>query len=110
MGDFFRVTEDLIQIELKVFPGSPKNEFTGIRDKRLCVRIASAPEDGKANACLLGFLAKEFGCAKKDAVIVRGEKSKLKTVTVPAACYEKLVKAFLTAGTPAPQGQSPRSL
>ena len=88
--DWFRIVEKSIHIEIKAFPGSPKNEFAGIRGNRLCVRVAAPPEDGKANACLCGFLAKTLGCAKRDVVLIKGEKSRLKTVSVPAACIEKL--------------------
>jgi len=73
-----------------VIPGASKNEFAGLRDKRLCVRVAAVPEDGKANACLCEFLAKALGCAKRDVVVVKGEKSRLKTVEIPAGCGEKL--------------------
>ena len=81
-----------IQIEIKVIPGSSKNEISGIRDNRLCIRIAAAPEDGKANNSLREFLAKTLGCAKRDVVLIKGEKSRLKTAEVPESCGEKLKK------------------
>jgi len=84
---------DIIYIDLKVIPGASKNEIIGLRDGRLCVKIAAQPEDGKANACLCGFFAKMFGCAKRDVVVVKGEKSRLKTVALPTVCGEKLKKA-----------------
>jgi len=84
------IKNDLIQIEIKAVPGSSKTEIAGIRDNRLCIRIAAAPEDGKANAVLCEFLAKTLGCPKRDVVLVKGEKSRLKTVTVPSSCEEKL--------------------
>jgi len=94
MEDWFRITGDFIHIDLKAFPNFSKNEFTGIRDKRLCVRIAAPPEDGKANASLREFLAKTLDCAKRDVVLVKGEKSRLKTVKVPAAYSEKLKNLY----------------
>ena len=90
MGEWFRVTEDSIYIEIKAFPGASKNEITGIRDGRLCVRVAAAPEDGKANACLCGFLAKALGCAKRDVVLTMGERARLKTAAVPVSCEQRL--------------------
>ena len=94
MDEYFRAAGDSIHIDLKVTPGASKNEFAGVRDNRLCVRIAAPPEDGKANACLCNFLAKVLGCAKREVVVVKGEKSRLKTVTVPAACGEKIKAAY----------------
>jgi len=79
-----------INIEIKVIPGSSKNEIAGIRDNRLCIRITAAPEDGKANDSLREFLSKILGCAKRDVVLIKGDKSRLKTVAVPKSCAEKL--------------------
>jgi len=90
MSEWFRVTEESIYIEVKAVPGASKNEIAGIRDGRLCVRVAAAPEDGKANACLREFLAETLGCAKRDVVLTRGEKSRHKTVSVPISCEERL--------------------
>jgi uncharacterized protein (TIGR00251 family) len=94
--NWYSVVKDFIHIDLKVFPGSSKNEFFGIRDNRLCVRVASAPENGKANACLCRFIAKFTGCAGRDVIVIKGEKSRLKTVSIPAAFYEDLTKNILT--------------
>jgi uncharacterized protein (TIGR00251 family) len=90
MSEWFRITEDAIHVEIKAFPGASKNEIAGIRDGRLCVRVAAAPQDGKANACLCEFLAKALGCAKRDVVLTRGEKSRLKTAAVPLSCEHRL--------------------
>jgi len=90
MNPCFHTTENKIHISIKAIPGASKNEIAGIRDNRLCVRIAAAPEDGKANSCLCEFLAKTLGCAKRDVVLVKGEKSRLKVVEVPAVCGDRL--------------------
>jgi len=86
MSNWFSIAENSIRIGIKAVPGASKTEITGIRDNHLCIRIAAAPEDGKANACLCDFLAKTLGCPKCDVAIIKGEKSRLKTVEVPAAC------------------------
>ena len=96
MEDYFHVTENTVRIDLKVSPGASKNEITGVRDKRLCVRIAAAAQDGKANACLCEFLAKKLGCAKREVVIIKGEKSRLKTIAIPAAYCENIRRGFFT--------------
>ena len=96
MENYFHVTENTVHIDLKVSPGASKNEFTGVKDKRLCVRIAAAAQDGKANACLCEFLAKKLGCAKREVVLVKGEKSRLKTVAIPAAYCENIRRGSFT--------------
>jgi uncharacterized protein (TIGR00251 family) len=86
MAEWLRNTGDRIHIELKVQPGASKTEITGSGDGRLRLRIAAAPEDGKANAELRRFLAAALHCSKSEVVLLRGEKSRLKTVSVPLSC------------------------
>ncbi|GHV52868.1 hypothetical protein AGMMS49579_10710 [Spirochaetia bacterium] len=88
--NWIRVSGDLLHIDIKAVPGASKTEAAGIKDNRLRIRIAAAPEDGKANAELCGFLAKFLGCAKRDVVLLRGEKSRLKTAAVPGIYREKV--------------------
>ena len=90
MNNFFRVDGDTIRLEIKAVPGASKTELAGIKDNRLRIRLAAAPEDGKANAELLNFLSKTLGCPKRDLRIVSGEKSRLKVVTLPLECMEKV--------------------
>jgi uncharacterized protein (TIGR00251 family) len=76
----FREQGGLRLLAVKVTPGASKNEILDVREGRLRVKIAAAPEDGKANAELVSFLAKTLGIAKKDVTVQSGEKSRLKTV------------------------------
>jgi uncharacterized protein (TIGR00251 family) len=75
----FREQDGKRLLDIKVTPGASKNEVLDVREGRLRVKIAAAPEDGKANAELVSFLAKTLGIAKKDVTIIHGEKSRLKT-------------------------------
>ncbi|MDR0551581.1 MAG: DUF167 domain-containing protein [Spirochaetaceae bacterium] len=70
---------------VKVTPGASRSLVKGIKDGRLCMQIAAAPEDGKANACLIAFLAKMLGVPKSAVTLKSGEKSRLKTVALNAA-------------------------
>jgi uncharacterized protein (TIGR00251 family) len=90
--NWLRLSGSLLHIDIKAVPGASKTEAAGLKDNRLRIRIAAAPEDGKANAELCGFLAKISGCARRDVVLLRGKKSRLKTVSIPAACREKIEK------------------
>lgn len=92
-----------ILMELKVFPNSSKNEITGFRDNRLCVKIAAPAENGKANACLCEFIAKSAGCAKREVAVVKGEKSKLKTVSMPGIFYKNLTQKLIESGFTKPE-------
>ena len=90
MESVFRISGGRLLVDIKAVPGASKTEAAGIRDGRLRIRIAAAPEDGKANGALVTFLAKELGCPKRDIAIVSGEKSRLKTAAVPAGSEARL--------------------
>jgi uncharacterized protein (TIGR00251 family) len=90
MNNFFRIDGDIIRLEIKAVPGASKTEFAGIKDGRLRIRLAAAPEDGKANAELINFLSKMFGCPKRDLRILAGERSRLKSVTLPLECRARV--------------------
>jgi uncharacterized protein (TIGR00251 family) len=94
MESFFRLQDGVLLLDIKAQPGASRSRVAGVTGGRLKVQIASAAEDGKANAELTVLLSKLLGCAKKEIAIKAGEKSRLKTVTLPAACREKLEKLF----------------
>ncbi|MDR2662937.1 MAG: DUF167 domain-containing protein [Treponema sp.] len=91
MGDAapFRTAGGGLLLDVKALPGASKTEMAGLREGRLTIRIAAAAEDGKANAELIAFLAKALGCAKKDIALYSGEKSRLKTLALPAQLKER---------------------
>jgi len=90
MNNCFHTDGDKIRLEIKAVPGASKTELAGIKDGHLRIRIAAAPEDGKANAALLGFLSKTLDCPKRDLQLLSGEKSRLKTIALPLERMEKL--------------------
>jgi uncharacterized protein (TIGR00251 family) len=92
MAGCFRASGALILLDIKAVPGASRSRIAGPGGDRLRVQIAAAPEDGKANAELRSFLAKTLDCPRKDVILVAGEKSRLKTVSLPLACLEKLKK------------------
>jgi uncharacterized protein (TIGR00251 family) len=85
-----------IRLNVKAFPGASRTQLAGVQGERLRVHIAAAPENGKANAALCAFLAKALGCSKADVVLQSGEKSRLKTIIIPAALKDKLEKLLET--------------
>ncbi|MDR0668739.1 MAG: DUF167 domain-containing protein [Treponema sp.] len=83
MAAWLRVRGDSILMDIKAQGGASKTESGGLKDGRLKVRIAAAPEDGKANAELRRFIAAALNCAKGEVKLIAGEKSRLKTVEAP---------------------------
>jgi len=93
--DCYFTVGDAIHILVKALPAASKTEFAGFKEGRLRVRIAAAPEDGKANAELAAFFAQSLGCPKRDITLLHGEKSRLKTLAVPLAYrlqWEEVIK------------------
>jgi len=72
-----------MDIRVKVIPKSSKTELVGyLPDGTWKVKIAAAPEKGKANRALCEFLADKLGVPKTSVRIVSGETSPLKRVRV----------------------------
>ena len=72
-----------MDIRVKVSPKSSKTELTGyLPDGTWKVKVAAAPEKGKANRALCEFLAEKLGVAKSRVRIVSGETSHLKRIHV----------------------------
>ena len=72
-----------MDLRVKVIPKSSKTEFAGyLSDGTWKVKVAAAPEKGKANRALVDFLAERLGVAKTRVRIVSGETSPLKRIHV----------------------------
>ena len=73
----------MTEIRVKVIPKSSKTELTGVLpDGTWKVKVAAAPEKGKANRALCAFLADHFGVAQSKVHIVTGETSQLKRIRI----------------------------
>ena len=90
MEQFYRIANSEILLDIKAIPGASRTEAAGTRNRRLCIRIARAPENGKANAELCEFIARSLGCSQKDVMLVKGGKSRLKTIAIPCSYRVKL--------------------
>jgi uncharacterized protein (TIGR00251 family) len=90
MESCYKVSGGLIYLSIKAAPLASKNSLGEIKEGRLKVKIAAAPEDNKANEELRSFLAKLLGCPKKEVVLSAGEKSRLKTISLPLYLRGKL--------------------
>ena len=72
-----------MDITVKVIPKSSRTELVGkLADGTWKVKVAAAPEKGKANKALCVFLADHFGVAQSRVSIVSGETGHLKRVRI----------------------------
>ena len=77
-----------VRIQLHVQPGASTSEVTGLHGNRICLRIQSPPVDGRANAAVLAWIAEVLGVPRGAVTLVRGEKSREKTVEVRGVTVE----------------------
>jgi uncharacterized protein (TIGR00251 family) len=99
MHECCHIENESLLIDIKALPGASKTEFTGVKDGRLRVKAAAAPEGGRANAELIAFIAKTLRCPRQKITILRGEKSRLKTLALPleyGVQLEKVIKELIS--------------
>ena len=72
-----------MDITVKVTPKSSRTELVGkLPDGTWKIKVAAAPEKGKANRELCAFLADHFGVPQSRVHIVSGETAHIKRVRV----------------------------
>jgi hypothetical protein len=76
----------------KIVPGSSKTAICGLLGDILKVKIAAAPEKGKANQALIYFLAKQLGVKKNAISIISGQTKPVKQIQIAGILKETLLK------------------
>ncbi len=77
-----RWQDDTLLLQLHVQTGTRHDEFKGLLDDRLCLRIKAIPVDDKANQYLLALIAKEFNVSKSRTTLIKGSRSRDKCVAI----------------------------
>jgi uncharacterized protein len=77
---------------VKVVPRSSKTAIAGILGGMLKVKLAAAPEKGKANESLVEFLADTLGVKKNAVSITSGHTSPVKTIQIAGVSTEAILK------------------
>lgn len=67
---------------VRVQPGAKKSEIIGVRDGRLCVRLAAPAVENKANKALTVFIAKALGIRPSRVSLLSGETGRQKRLLV----------------------------
>jgi len=95
-SSWLRQTGADVVLLLHVQPGAKKTEVAGAHGDALKIRLAAPPVDGKANECLIAFLADRLDIAKSRLDLVSGAASRAKRVRATGVAAE-FVRARLTA-------------
>ena len=82
--------KDSLLLNVYIQPNAPKDDYAGIFNNRIKLKIKAPPVDGKANQELLRFLGKTFAVPQSSIRIVQGEGSRYKKIEIlsPAALPE----------------------
>ncbi|MBX3381162.1 MAG: DUF167 domain-containing protein [Phycisphaeraceae bacterium] len=81
-------------IRLKVVPGSSRDALAGVLGDRLKVKVAAAPEGGKANKAVCILLASVFDVKPRDVSIIAGATSPEKTAHIKGVTVEQVRQAL----------------
>jgi uncharacterized protein (TIGR00251 family) len=84
-------------IRLKVVPGASRSGVAGTWDDRLRVRVAAAPEAGKANRALCALLAGLLAVAPASLEVAEGRSGPLKRVLVRGLSREEVLERLREA-------------
>ena len=69
-------------VQVKVRPNGRESALEALGDGSFTATLKAPPVDGKANACLIAFLAERFGVAKSAVSLLSGDTSRVKRVHV----------------------------
>lgn len=81
---WLRVSGDDVVLSLHVQPGAKKTEVAGAHGDALKLRLSAPPVEGRANECLIAFLAGRLGVPKSRVTIEAGATSRAKRVRIAA--------------------------
>lgn len=79
--------EDLI-IHIYVQPGAKHTEISGFHGDALKIRLNAPPIEGRANDALVKFIAQRFSVPLRQVDLIRGEKSRHKTLVITGSIIE----------------------
>jgi len=98
MSEWLRVDAagDII-LNLHIQPGAKKTALAGLHGAALKIRLAAPPVEGKANDCLIEFLADYLGVARAQVALVSGATSRQKRLRVRGASAQAIEKLEASA-------------
>jgi uncharacterized protein (TIGR00251 family) len=79
-------------LSVKLQPRSSKNEIGEPFGDELKIKVTAPPVDAAANQALIELLADKLGCARGGVELIRGEKSRHKTVMLHGFTPEQVVQ------------------
>ena len=79
---WIRADKNGCTIDIHAQPQAHKNEVVGLHNDRLKVKVKSPPVDGKANDCLVEFIAQTLGLNRSRVELLKGSSSRQKQLLI----------------------------
>ncbi len=88
-----REVDGNVTFTAKIVPGSSSpTKICGLLDGMLKIKVAAAPEKGKANQCLVKFLAEMLDVKKNSIQIISGQTNPIKQIQISEISIEAVKK------------------
>jgi uncharacterized protein (TIGR00251 family) len=84
----------MVRINLKVVPGSSRNQIAGWLGDALKIKVTAPPEKGRANEAVVKLLATKLGISTDDIEVISGHSSPSKVVTIKGVNDDEITRAF----------------
>ncbi len=88
------VQGECLIVEVHVVPRAARSAVLGVHDGRLKLSLRAPPVDGEANQALIAFFAEALGVPRRHVALIRGEKSRQKTLAITGVSADQ-VRALL---------------
>ena len=95
---WLRVSGDDVVLTLHIQPGAKKTAVAGAHGEALKIRLNAPPVDGKANDCLIAYLADLLGLPKSRVVLESGQSSRSKRVRAVGIAADRVVAKLARDG------------
>ncbi len=91
-SSFLRETTGGTLISVKLQPRASKNEIAPPLGDELKIKVTAPPVDAAANQALVELLAEKLDCARNRIELVRGHKSRHKTIKLHGFTPEEVLR------------------
>lgn len=93
-GPTLRQDAEGVIFTAKIVPGSSRTIVAGTLEGMIKIRVAAAPEKGKANQCLIAFLTQRLGVKKNAVEILAGHTHPVKQVRIAGISPARLLEGL----------------
>lgn len=94
IANFLREAPGGVLLSVKLQPRASKNEIGEPLGDELKIKVTAPPVDAAANEALVKLLAEKLDCARNRVEIIRGHKSRRKTVKLQGFTAEAVFQAI----------------